>query len=122
MATSTVRVQGLRELQRDFRKLSKDLSKEVREELKKAAEPVRKEAADLFSGISADSASGYRVAVRARGVSVEQRRRRTTGLRPDYGRLQMRRALLPALDAKQDEVVKGLDHMLGRLAGDHGFH
>jgi hypothetical protein len=33
----------------------------------------------------------------------------------------MGRALIPALDAKQGEVIKGLDKVLGRLAGDNGF-
>ena len=122
MAASTVRVRGLRELQRDFRKMSKDLSKEVRDGLREAAEPVRQEASTLFSPISADSAAGYKVRVRQRGVAVEQSRRRTTGKRPDFGRLQMGRALIPALENRADEVVKGVEKVLDKLAGSNGFH
>lgn len=121
MAASTVRVRGLRELQRDFRKMSGDLSKEVRQGLREAAEPVRQEAAALFASVSADSAAGYKVRVRQRGVAVEQSRRRTTGLRPDYGRLQMGRALIPALERRQGEVIKGVEKTLDRLAGANGF-
>lgn len=121
MAAGTVRVRGLRELQRDFKRMSKDLSKEVRDGLRKAAEPVREEATQLFERYDAASASGYRVRVRARGVSVEQSRRRTTGQHPEFGALQMRRALLPALERKQDDVVKGVDEVLGQLAGENGF-
>lgn len=121
MAGSTVHVRGLRELQRDCAKLSKALAKEVRDELRIVAEPVRVEAVSLLSPLSADSAAGYKVRVRARGVAVEQSRRRTTGRRPDWGARQMRDVLIPALDSKQSEVITGLDRMLGRLAGENGW-
>lgn len=121
MAASTVRVRGLREMQRDFRRMSGDLRDESREALREAAEPVRREAQALFAPISAESAAGYRVRVRARGVSVEQSLRRTTGLRPDFGRRQMGRALIPALERRQAEVIRGLERMLDRLAGNNGF-
>lgn len=121
MAAGTVRVKGLKELQRDFRKLDRETAKEVRQGLREAAEPVRQEAQALFSSIDASSAAGYKVRVRQRGVAVEQSRRRKTGKRPDYGSLQMRRALLPALGRRQDEVIKGVDKTLGKLAGENGF-
>lgn len=121
MAASTIRVRGLREMQRDFRKMEGDLAKETRKGLKEAAEPVRKEAQALFEHINARSAAGYRVVSRARGVSVEQRYRRTTGKRPDYGRRQMGRALIPALEAKADDVVKGIEKVFDQLAGRNGF-
>ncbi len=122
MAAGTIRVKGLRELQRDFRKMGGVLPKEMREGLREAAEPVRREATALFSPVNADSAASYRVRVRARGVSVEQSKRRTTGMRPDYGRLQMGRALLPALEARANDVVRRLEQMLDELAGNNGFH
>lgn len=121
MASSTVRVQGLRELQRDFRKLDKNLAKDLRGELREVGDVVKAEAASNLSRLSARSASGLKTRVRARAVAVEQSRRRTTGKRPDWGSLQMNRILVPALDEKQDEVVEKLDRVLGRLAGENGF-
>jgi hypothetical protein len=121
MAAQTIKVEGLAELQRDFRKIAKDLAKEVREELRKAAEPVRQEAQALFSPVSADSAAAYKVRVRQRGVAVEQSKRRVTGLRPDYGRLQMGRAMIPALERKADGVRDSLGDMLEKLADKNGF-
>lgn len=121
MAAATVRVRGLRALQRDFRRISKDLSKEVREGLRKAADPVRQEATALFAPVNADSASGYRIVVRQRGVALEQSRRRTTGARPDYARLQFARAMAPAVESKENEVVKGLEDALDDLARGYGF-
>lgn len=116
-----VRVLGLRELQRALRSLSREAARELRHELREAAEPVRDEARRLFSPISERAAAGFRVAVRSRGVAVEQRHRRTTGRRPDFGALQMRRALLPALAAKRDEVERRLEAMLDRLARKERF-
>lgn len=116
-----VRVIGLRELQRALRAVSADAAKELRRELKELAEPVREEARRLFAPLSPRSAAGFRVAVRSRGVAVEQRLRRTTGRRPDFGSLQMQRALLPALGAKRGEVERGLEEMLDRLGSKEGF-
>ena len=121
MAAGTVRVKGLKELQRDFRRMSKDLSKEVRDGLRESAKPVQQEAANLFRGVDARSAAGYKVRVRQRGVAVEQSRKRTTGLHPEYGAMQMRKALLPALANREKDVIEGVDRVLGRLAGENGF-
>jgi hypothetical protein len=118
VAQDTVRVKGLKELQRTLRDADKNLRASVRKELREAGEIVRSEAATLFSPRDARSAAGYKVRVRQRGVAVEQSLRKTTGLHPEYGSLQMRDALLPALDAKEGEVVSHLEGMLDRLADD----
>lgn len=97
------------------------LAKELRSELREAGDIVRDDAAPRFAGISPKSAAGYRTVVRARGVAVEQRLGRTTGLRPDFGALQMRKALEPAVDAKQSEVIEQVDGMLDRLGRNMGF-
>jgi len=117
VAAETVRVKGLRELQRTLRDADKELRLGVRRELREAGEIVRAEAASLFSDHDPRSAAGYKVRVRQRGVAVEQSIGRTTGLRPDYGALQMRDALLPALDAKEEQVVARVELVLDNLPG-----
>lgn len=113
----SVRVNGLRSLLRATDAAGKDTKKLVRDELRRAAEPVRAEAERLFFPVDAGSAMRYGISVRRAGtVTVEQRKRRTTGQHPEFGSLQMRRALIPALEAKQDEVVAELDRALERLA------
>lgn len=121
MAASAVHVRGLQELQRDFRKMRGDLKSETRDALKKAAEPVREEAADLFQGIDARSASGYKVRVRGKGVVVQQSRRGRKYKRPNYTRMQLGIALYPALDRRRDDVIEGLGEMIDQLAGANGF-
>lgn len=121
MATGSVKVQGLRELRREFKRIDKDADKEVRDGLREAAQPVREEAANIFARYDARSAAGYRVSVRQRGVAVEQSRRRTTGQHPEFGALQMRRALIPALERREDKVVEGVERVMDMLSRRSGF-
>ena len=93
----------------------------VRKELRQAAEGVRAEAQLRFSAIDTRTAAGYRVAVRQKGIAVVQSLRKTTGRRPDYGTLQMRRALLPARDSAaanlQHEIEAAFDRIANNLNG-----
>lgn len=117
----TVRVEGLRQLLRATDAADKATKKLVRSELRKVAVPVRDEARRLFASTDSKSASRFGISVRKVGtVSVEQRLRRTSGLRPDFGRLQMRKALVPALEGKADEVIVLFDKALERLSDDWG--
>lgn len=115
--TQAVQVNGLRELLRVTDRAGKDTKKLVRSEIREAAKPVLEDARRRLAPIDTRSAAKLGISVRRTGVvSVEQRARRTTGQHPEYGRLQMSRALIPALDAKQDEVVSRLEQSLDQLA------
>jgi len=123
-SAGTIRVEGLRQLLRATDQAGKETKKLVRDELRKAAEPVRAEAARLFAPVDGRSAARYGISVRKVGtVSVEQRLRKSPNVsarRRNFGPMQMRRALEPALESKSDDVVRALDDALGRLAGDWG--
>lgn len=113
----TVRVEGLREFLHATDRADKATKKLVRDELRKAAEPVREEARRLFERYDVDSASTYGISVRKVGlVTVEQRKRKTSGTRPDYGRLQMSRALYPAAETEEGTVTSLLEQAVDRLA------
>jgi len=102
--------------------MSKELSKDLDRELREIGDVVAQEARALFSDYDARSAMGFRSRTRGFGrVEVEQRRRKTTGQHPEFGSLQMRKALLPARARKRDEIYDRVDRMLGRLGGDYGF-
>lgn len=118
----TVYVRGLDRLVRDFRKLESTLPKEVRSELNEAGKIVAADARSRFSSIQPRSAASMRHRMRGPArVVAEQRRGTVTGQRPDFGRLQMARAFLPALDAKASEVERRVERMLDRLSNDNGF-
>ncbi|SRR6266542_2855584 len=112
----TVRIKGIREFQRALDHADRELGKQLRRELYDAAKIVASDARARFSGIDASSAMGMRPRVRGRGMAVvEQSRRRTTGQHPQFGALQMRRALLPALVSKRGEVEHRVEVMLDHL-------
>jgi hypothetical protein len=121
VAQATVRVKGQKELVRALGKIDKNLKREVQQGLSEAATVVASDARSRFANVDVGSAAGFRPRVRGASAFVGQRKRRTTGKRGDYGALQMRRALIPALESKQEEVVGKLDRMLGRLGGEAGF-
>lgn len=81
------------------------------------AEPVKRRATQLFMSTDARSASKYGVSVRRTGiVAVEQRLRRVTGKRGDYGALQMRRALIPAGEMEVDTAAEMMAEAVERIA------
>lgn len=121
MAQETVRVKGLRDLQRAFREYDKEAAQQLRDTLRDAGEAVRGDAASRLGSLSPVSAAGLKVRVRQRGVAVEQSKRKTTGLRPDWGTLQMSVALLPALDANEAETERRVENMLDSITRKTGF-
>lgn len=121
MAAGTVRVRNLRETQRALSNVSKESAKELRDALKKAAEPVAQTARSKLSRFPGASVRTVGPRVAARGVFVTQRARKVSGLRPDFGRLQMLEVLEPALDEHTDDVVEAVEDALDRLGRKEGF-
>jgi len=111
----TLRVKGYREFMRATVRADRESKAYIRQAFKDAGESVRADAARRMTEYDSRSAAGYRVAVRQRGVAVNQSLRKTTGDRPDYGALQMRKALLPALQANGDELNRDLELALARV-------
>ena len=99
------------------RKPTRPRSRALRDEIRQAGDTVRDRRRRASSQrYDAKSAAGYRVIVRQRGVAVEQALRKTTGIHPEFGALQMRRALVPALDENKDETAVALDVAFDRIA------
>lgn len=102
-------VQGYREFLRACEAAPPLLRREIRGTYREVGDIVKKDAREKLSDLSRKSADGYRTYVRTRGIEVEQSLRKTTGLRPDWGKTQMRKALIPALDEKEPEVVAAFE-------------
>jgi len=112
-APTRVRVHGLREFLAATKQADPVVRRELRKRLRQAGELVRDDAVPRFSPVDAGSAAAFGVSVRAAGVvAVEQRRRRTTGQHPEFGALQMRRALVPAGEAKSAEAARIVERVI----------
>lgn len=123
-AAGEVYVRGLPELQRAFKRISKDLSKEMQAELKDVGEPVRAAAEQLaVENIShiGDRWSRMRLGVTSRSVYVAPKARRRRGSpRPNLAPL-LATQMEAALAANEERVVAGLERMIDRLGGEAGF-
>lgn len=117
MAASTTRVKGYREFVRACnRAADRDTPRFVKGAFRAVGDIVKDDARQRFAPIDARSAAGFRTVVRVRGVTVEQRIPRTTGQHPQFGALQMRVALLPAVENKQREVEHEFERALDQVA------
>jgi hypothetical protein len=121
-------VKGLGSVQRAFDDFAAEIAEVVPQALAQAGERVRQDAYERFSPISPDSAAGFKVRARKRGVVVAQGKRKRTGQRPDFGRLQMERALTPALRSNEREAIRLVQKVVdeacrnfNRRGGTFGF-
>ncbi len=118
-----MRVDGLRELNRDLGKINKGLQRELQAAIRKIAEPVAEDVRRRAraEGIPARTIGGIRAGSSRGGAVVRQSLRRTTGTRPDFGRLQMGRAFIPAAEENTARVVRDVEEMLDKLTRNNGF-
>jgi len=122
MAVGEVKIHGLRELNAALHRYDRALGKDLDRALLEAGVLVAQSARSKFSAIDTRSAGGFRARMRGFGrLVVEQRYGRTTGQHPEFGALQMRRALLPALREEEPYVFAAVEHMLDRLGHEEGF-
>jgi hypothetical protein len=123
----TVVVKGYKELSKAMAQAPKDVKREWRTKMRQVGEDVRADAEQRFSNYGpsqarqshSQSAEGYKVAVRQRGVEVDSRRRKTTGKHPEYGKAQMRHGLIPGLEDNRIrlhvKMVQAMDEVVALL-------
>lgn len=124
-----VMVHGLRELNRAYRFMDKELRKDVRNELKAVGEPVRMAAeAKATANITniGDRWSQMRVGVTTKVGYVAPKARRRKGTpasmgRPKFAVLLMEQAMIPALSESEPQTIRSFEQMLDRLADKGGF-
>lgn len=126
MATSTVRVHGLRETVRGFSRASSELRGEFRDELRQLGELVaddaRSIAADKRLRDSGALIGGIRVALRGHRVFVRSTAKRKGYPYPRiYEYARDRPFLLPALDRRRGDVERGIQDAIERVLTRSGL-
>ena len=112
----TLRLEGYTDFLRACDRAGKETKREVRSTFRKVGDVVKVDARARFRSSDAKSAAGLRTVVRQRGVSVEQSLRRTSGRHPEFGSWQMRHALVPALESKEGQVEREMEHAIDTVA------
>jgi hypothetical protein len=115
-------VTGYREAVRALKTVDRDAAKAARAGIKKAAEPISQDVKRRLAGYNEISLGTIGVAVRQSGVSVTQRKKKVTGLRPDFGALQMKKGFIPAGDEGIPLVAEEVTLAIGELISLAGFH
>jgi len=119
-----VRVRGIRELERAFRLADKSEQKLLRQELKTAAVPVQRAAEGMALGRIRKMSPAWaamRIGQKRSVVYIVpkqkgRRSRQNRNLRrPNLKTLLLDRAMIPALNSRKDDVVRGLEHMLASV-------
>lgn len=117
----SVQIIGYRETARAFSRMSGALGPALNAALLEAAEPVAREAQSLVAHYPGAKTTTIAPRVSTRGVFVTQRARKKTGLRADFGALQMVTAFIPALEHHVDEVEAGAQRALTVIERLGGF-
>jgi hypothetical protein len=117
---ATIKVEGLAEVNAAFKEYGTLVHKDLGADLKEAAQPVVDTAKERekWQGASIPTIRSRRYGL---NVWVEQSARKVTGRRGDYGALQMRDALIPALDQHTAEIEAKTDAALDKYALLAGF-
>jgi hypothetical protein len=120
-----IRARGLKRFVQDLEDAEVDIRTEVNGSLRTLAERGQRYVVQSASGfrLSQRTISGYKPRAskstsRRQWASVDQTRRKVTGLRPDYGRFQQERVMDPVAEKMEPEVARALeqtvDHTLRR--------
>jgi len=117
---ATVRVSGLREVNRAFKRIDASVVAEVKDELKKLAEPVAADSRERIGHYAGASTSTIKPYPTMKGVVVRQAQKKKTGKRGDFGALQMGH-LMSSLDDHEDQIVEGVEDLLDWLGRKEGF-
>ncbi len=111
----SVKVKGIRELDRDLGRIDKDLRRDLRREMSAGAKIVSDDAREWTSGKYGGRVS-TKIRPRTRGASAYvESRAASRGIRPDFGVL-IQRVLLISRAKKQDEVLRHVDAAIDKLA------
>jgi hypothetical protein len=113
-----------------LRGLNRDITADLKRELKMAGEVVQQEAGNLLSPYDPSKRTIVGIKTRVRTSSfgrqgvfviVEQTLPKVTGLRPDWGALQMTKGLIPAMLEKEPEVMEIAENAIDALPIRYGF-
>lgn len=113
---AALQIKGLAETQKYLRKLDKNLPKVVENDLRMVARPiaatVRTKLRSRFPGVQANR---VRPVLTTGRLVVRQTAQKKSGLRPDFGRSQMKFAFEPALAEHEPTLLASVEAAMDRM-------
>ena len=129
-AVNEIRLKGQKELERSFKQMRKEVLKSIRTDVRKLATPVQRDAQqralDEIPNIG-QAWSRLRLGVLVSGVYLapRERGRRSRAIaelrRPNLVDLMMTRALIPAFEAHQAELMQGFSRIIDDASKKSGL-
>jgi hypothetical protein len=116
---ASIRVEGLREVNRAFSRISDQVGDGIKRELLKLAEPVAAEGRSRIGHYAGASTSTITPIATLKGAIVRQRAR-SKHVRGDFGALQMTH-LLGAVEDQRAEIENGVEDFIDFLGRKEGF-
>lgn len=125
MPEPVARFQGYTQLIASLRSLPRAQEAMIREEFRAIGRVLATRWAEKIATLNPPGTTrtveGYRPYVRLRGLEVDQTVRKTTGLRPDWGKTQMVRGGIPVLEETEPEIVAGIDEAMTKAQKSVGL-
>lgn len=112
-------VKGYRDVVKGLKDCEKEERREVRKVLRGTGDAVKAEAAGRFARYDEKTARRFRTVVRQRGISVEQSLKKsgaTERRRPNFGELQLDRALEPAAAHQAPATERRMEQALDEIS------
>jgi hypothetical protein len=127
-AASGIRLHGLKRFVEDLEDVENDIPGEVNAELRglATAGALRASRSASEHRFSEPTVSGFkpafaRATTKSQWAAIRQTRRRKTGRRPDFGRIQMERVLEPIGDELEPLAVAALERAVDRALRHNGL-
>lgn len=115
----TVRVEGYREAARALQKVNAGAKREILKGIAEAGRPIADDAnrrLGRFTAVGPVKSVGT-----TGGVFIRQTKRKVSGLRGDFGALQMRDGLIPAVESNEEKIVEHVENALEGLIAREGL-
>lgn len=125
MASATVEIHGLRELQRNLNKINKGAAGAVRKGIRQAAQPVQRHVETVALGQIRNIGPNWsRMRIGAPSGTVylaPKQRNRGGSPRPNLAGLLMNEAMIPGVGDKRREFLTAVEKTFDDLANSAGF-
>jgi hypothetical protein len=117
----TIHVVGYKEAALALNAVNRNSKRVLYAGLRDAARPISDDTRSRLAKYNGISLGTINPSATTRGVSIRQRAKKVTGLRPDFGALQMSQGLIPAAEAGTPGIIPRVEAAYAALITEEGL-